>query len=130
MAFQFQRLSSAFSGTKPGVEKRPRQKIESHLRFIRTLPCLISGRRPVEAAHIRFADMRYGKRPTGIAEKPDDHWVVPLHPDLHREQHAAGDELGWWKSKGIAPLRVALALWLATGDEDLAEQILRENRRA
>jgi hypothetical protein len=128
MAFAIPRPSTAFADTAPKVKKKQRQNIEAHLRFIRSLPCLVTGARPVEAAHIRYADMRYGKRLTGTGEKPDDHWVVPLSPASHRDQHAAGDELAWWKSKGIDPLFVALALWRATGDEDVAEQIIRENR--
>lgn len=126
--FQVFRHPEAFTLTKPSVTKKPRQKIEAHLKFIRTLPCLVTGTRPVEAAHIRYADMRYGKRDTGMAEKPDDHWVVPLSPEVHREQHAFGDDLAWWKSKNIDPLFVALALWRSTGDEESAEQIIRSNR--
>src|SRR5690348_766156 len=85
-AFAMPRANSAFANG-PKQKKAPRQKIEEHLKFIRTLPCLITGARPVEAAHIRYADMRYGKRDTGMQEKPSDHWVVPLSPALHREQH-------------------------------------------
>lgn len=125
--FQIVRHPEAFSmGTKQ--KKSPRLKVEAHLKFIRTLPCLVTGSRPVEAAHVRYADMRYGKRDTGMAEKPSDHWVIPLSPTSHREQHAFGDELAWWESKGIDPLFVALALWRASGDDEVCEQILRSNR--
>lgn len=125
--YQIARPATAFQNG-PKEKRSPRQKIEAHLKFIRTLPCLVTGTRPVEAAHIRYADMCYGKRDTGMAEKPSDQWVVPLSPASHREQHAFGDELAWWKSKGIDPLFVAMALWRASGDEETCEQIIRSNR--
>lgn len=127
-AFAIPRPSTAFADTAAKGKKRQRQTVEAHLRFIRSLPCLVTGTRPVEAAHVRYADMRYGKRITGAGEKPDDHWVVPLSPDMHRDQHKH-DERTWWASKGIDPLMVALALWRASGDEDVCEQIIREARR-
>ncbi len=128
-AFAIPRPPTAFSLTKPTVKKKPREKLEGHLDFIRGLPCLVTGSRPVEAAHIRYPDMRFGKRPTGMGEKPDDQWVVPLSPTMHREQHAFGDELAWWQSKGIDPLIVALALWKATGDDEAGEEIIRSTPR-
>ncbi|UXN66413.1 hypothetical protein N8E89_25120 (plasmid) [Phyllobacterium sp. A18/5-2] len=120
------KLPTAFSITKPAVVKKPRQKIAAHLDFIRSLPCLITGARDVEAAHIRYGNMRWGKRLTDIGEKPDDQWVVPLSTKMHREQ--VGDEELWWREKGIDPVLVAMALWRATGDEQAGESIIREAR--
>ena len=57
----------------------------------------------VEACHIRTAALGYGKFHTGLGEKPSDKWAVPLCGRCHREQHAFGDELKWWHSKGIDP---------------------------
>lgn len=92
---------------------KPSGKSPSHLDFIRQLPCLLSGR-PAEAAHIRYADPRHGKAETGAGRKPDDRWVVPLAPELHRLckgcQHDS-DERAWWESFGIDPLAVAEELW-------------------
>jgi len=109
--------------------KRPREENRAHLAFIRNLPCLVTGRRDnVEAAHIRYQDLAYGKRAAGKGEKPSDAWTVPLHRDVHREQHDAGDEQLWWQEKGIDPVRVALALSQASGDDDAAEIIIRTAR--
>jgi hypothetical protein len=127
MAARFPRHAEAFTGSSAKGQKRPRVKLEDHLQFIRTLPCLVTGRRPVEAAHIRYADMRLGKRGTGMGEKPDDQWVVPLSPEAHRDQHQH-DEMAWWRSKGIDPVVVALALWKASGDEEVACEIIRRTR--
>ena len=99
--------------------RQPRKKDAKHLAYIRQLPCLICGRPPSEAAHVRFADVAYGKRPTGAGEKPDDGWTVPLCADHHRllpeSQHAHG-ERGWWREQGIDPLKVARHLQEVSGD--------------
>lgn len=122
-ASEVPRLPTAFS-LSPGRRKRSRVEAKEHLRFIRNLPSVVSGLRPCEAAHVRYAEFRLGKRAVGIGEKPDDRWTVPLTADEHREQHAFGDERGWWVSKGIDPLTVALALWGVSGDEEAAELVL------
>lgn len=127
MASAVRKYDTAFSAAPAKATKRPRQKIEAHLAFIRTLPCLITGKRPVEAAHIRYADMRYGKRDTGMAEKPSDQWVVPLAPEIHADQHKHNEQ-AWWTAKGIDPCVVAMALWRATGDEETCEQIIAQAR--
>lgn len=112
-------------------QKRPRVQNRSHLDFIRRLPCLITGRTDhIEACHIRYADPIYGKREVGKGEKPDDAWAVPLTRALHMMQHDAGNERLWWERHGIDPVRVALALAHASGDNDAAELILRTAREA
>jgi hypothetical protein len=118
------RPDTAFT-LSPGKRKRPREHDDGHLRFIRTLPCLITGTRPVEACHIRYADPRYGKRETGMSEKPSDKYVVPLSPEKHREQHSM-NEREFWEKHRIDPLAVATALWANTGDDEACEMILQE----
>ena len=113
--------------------RRPRTQSPKHLAFIRTLPCLISGRTDgVEAAHIRYGNPCCGKRATGMGEKPSDMFVVPLHHDLHRTgpdaQHQ-GNERKFWEKHNIDPCFVALALWAFSGDSETAEIIIRETRR-
>lgn len=127
MAFEIIRPPTAFA-LSPGTRKRPRIKGEDHLRFIRRLPSLVSGARPVEACHIRYADVTRGKRGVGTGEKPDDAWCTPLTPAEHRDQHAFGDEREWWRLRGIDPIAVALALYRASGDEEAAELILASAR--
>ena len=104
--------------------KNPRQHDDKHLDFIRSLPCCVCGNNiETQAAHIRFSDARYAKSNAGVGQKPHDFWCVPLCSADHRSQHD-GDERSWWQSKGIDPLRVAMALYLNTGDHERGTQIV------
>ncbi len=69
----------------------------------------------------------HGKRETGKGEKPDDKWTVPLCKLHHEEQHVYGEE-AFWSHPKINPCDLALALWGCTGDEDIAEAIIRLQR--
>lgn len=122
MALKITRDPEAFLETRG--QRRPREKLERHLIFIRRLPSLISGTRPVDAAHIRMGALWAGKRSTGKSEKPNDWWTVPLSRELHAEQHEGGEE-EFWRRHGINPLTVAAYLWAASGDLDMAEAIIR-----
>lgn len=110
--------------------KRPREKDEAHLKFIRGLPCLICGSIG-EAAHVRYGSNAHGKRETGAGEKPSDKYVVPLCPDHHRNgkdsQHASG-ERRWWQSAGIDPIVISALLFQVSGDEPAA-RLICENAR-
>lgn len=121
------RPATAFSvaSTK---QRRPRDRDEKHLAFIRTLKCCLCGTSGPDPAHIRSASPIHGKREVGGAEKPSDKWVTPLCRKHHDEQHAAGNELTWWASKGVDPFGLALSLYAATGDDEIAEGILNSIR--
>jgi hypothetical protein len=112
-------------------QRQPRVEDPKHLRWIRTLPCLISGQFGVEAAHVRYLDRRFNKRQVGLSEKPDDRWVVPLHHSHHRTgpdaQHSRG-EREWWQRKGIDPVIVAAALFMWSGDDNAAHIIISTAR--
>lgn len=131
MASMIQRHPEAFAMGATKGRKKPRREDSAHLKFIRELPCLVSGEFPVHAAHIRYKAPEHGKRETGMQEKPDDRWTVPLaarlHTDGHEAQHKAG-ERAWWAERGIDPCSVALALWGISGDHDAARIILRVAR--
>ena len=83
--------------------KRVRSK--EHLRFVARQPCLICGRTPSQAHHLRFAQSR------GVALKVSDEFTVPLCAIHHSENHATGDERAWWQRRNIDPLLIAAALW-------------------
>ncbi len=109
-------------------QRLPRQKLESHLAFIRDLPCVCCGdNTSTEAAHIRTGNRLYGKRPTGGAEKPDDLWTLPLCGQHHRDQHKA-NETNFWTNQGINPWILALSLFASSGDHELAEEIIGRHR--
>jgi hypothetical protein len=115
-------------------QRQPRIRDDKHLAWIRTLPCLVSGRRDgIEAAHVRYSDPRFAKRHVGIGEKPDDKWTVPLHHELHRTgsdaQHSS-NERAWWRARGIDPVAVAAALFAHSGDDDAAVIILMTARES
>ncbi len=110
-------------------QRQPRIKDDKHLAFIRQLPCLVCQNDiQTEAAHIRMADPRIGKPMTGIAQKPDDFFVVPLCGEHHRMQHKCGDELEWWTVMRRDPVPVALHIYAVTGDLGRAEHIVRSAR--
>ena len=91
--------------------KRVRSK--EHLRFVAQQPCVICGRTPAHAHHVRYA------QPRGLSLKVSDEFTVPLCAIHHSENHTTGDERQWWREHKIDPLVVAQELWKATtGVED------------
>ena len=81
---------------------------KNHVKFVVKQPCLICGRRPSDAHHLRFAQHR------ALGRKVSDEFTVPLCRGHHREVHRCGDEAAWWKKAGIDPAVPARALWLET----------------
>ena len=81
---------------------------KEHIRFVAKQPCLICGRRPADAHHLRFTQHR------ALGRKVSDEFAVPLCRGHHREAHRCGDEAAWWKNAGIDPTFSARALWLET----------------
>lgn len=114
-------------------QRRPRVRDTGHLQFIRRLPCVATYARTgalvfgCDAAHVRFGDPQRGKRHTGMAEKPDDSWVVPLTRAEHTAQHGQS-ERAYWQALGIDPIDLCIRLYAASGDEAAAIQIIRGGR--
>ena len=77
-----------------------------HVRLVAKQPCLICGRRPADAHHLRFAQSRT------LGRKVSDEFTVPLCRGHHREIHRCGNEAAWWKKLGVDPTLPARALWL------------------
>jgi hypothetical protein len=77
-----------------------------HVKLVAKQPCLICGRRPADAHHLRFAQSRT------LGRKVSDEFTVPLCRGHHREIHRCGNEEAWWKKVGIDPTVSARALWL------------------
>ena len=120
-----QARSMALPEISPAVAKlrsRPRSKVvdkseltfpeprrirdRDHVRFVAKRPCLICGRQPSDAHHLRFAQSR------ALGRKVSDEFTVPLCRGHHREVHRSGDEAAWWRKLRIDPTTVARALWL------------------
>lgn len=85
--------------------KERRVRDADHLAFVARHSCLICGRRPAQAHHIRFA------QPRAMAMKVSDEFTVPLCVGHHDAVHRVGDERAWWAARRIDPLAVALRLW-------------------
>jgi hypothetical protein len=77
-----------------------------HVKSVATQPCLVCGRRPADAHHMRFAQA------PALGRKVSDEFTVPLCRGHHREVHRCGDEAVWWHKTGIDPTAAARALWL------------------
>ncbi len=98
---------------KPGVIDKsalaisaPRRvRDKEHLRYVASQPCLVCGRSPAQAHHVRFA------QPRAMGRKVSDEWTVPLCASHHRALHTVGDEDKWWKERGINPIIHAEQLW-------------------
>ena len=78
-----------------------------HVKSVAKLPCLLCGRTPSDAHHLRFAQH------PALGRKVSDEFTVPLCRGHHRELHRCGDEAAWWKKVGIDPTVCARMLWLA-----------------
>jgi DNA recombination protein Rad52 len=78
---------------------------KEHLRYVAAQPCIICGRSPAQAHHLRFA------QPSALGRKVSDKWTVPLCATHHRSLHSVGDEERWWREKGIDASAHAVRLW-------------------
>ena len=96
------------------IGKPTRERDRNHLRFVASQPCLVCGRGPSDAHHIKFAEQR------AMGRKVSDKFTVPICRLHHRELHRRGDEHAWWDKQGIDPLPVAAALWARTHAVDLS----------
>ena len=89
-----------------GEIRRLRDK--AHLKFVASQPCLICGRSPADAHHLRFT------QPRAMGLKVSDEFTVPLCRIHHRDVHSHGDELAWWKRRAIDPVATSRMLWVST----------------
>ena len=87
------------------ISEPKRLRSKEHLRFVARQPCLVCGRTPAQAHHIRYA------QPRGLGIKVSDEFTVPLCAIHHSENPATGDERRWWGERKIDPLVVAERLW-------------------
>jgi ERF superfamily len=85
-----------------------RYRDRAHLRFVSAQPCLICGRRPSDAHHLRFA------QPRALGRRVSDEYAVPLCRSHHRALHRHGDEAAWWESNKVDPVVLARELWQRT----------------
>jgi hypothetical protein len=85
-----------------------RYRDRAHLDFVASQPCLLCGRQPCDAHHLRFM------QPRALGRRVSDEFAVPLCRTHHRALHRSGDEAAWWTSVGIDAVTVAHRLWQHT----------------
>jgi hypothetical protein len=98
-----------------------RYRSTEHLRFVATKPCLVCGRLPSDAHHLRFT------QPRAMGRKVSDEFTVPLCRFHHDEAHRAGNELSWWKARGIQPMAIAGDLWMSSRKGEAAQMRARSS---
>jgi hypothetical protein len=101
-----QRRASTVDKSVLALPAPRRIRDRDHVKSVAKQPCLVCGRRPADAHHLRFTQSR------ALARKVSDEFTVPLCRGHHREVHGYGDEAAWWVSTGIDPSAAARALWL------------------
>jgi hypothetical protein len=87
------------------IRKPVRERDREHLKFVATQPCLLCGRTPSDAHHVKFAEQR------AIGRKVSDRFTVPVCRLHHGELHRRGNERAWWDGRGVDPLVIAATLW-------------------
>jgi hypothetical protein len=91
------------------IHPEPRRiRDREHVRFVSQQTCLVCGRQPCDAHHLRFAQNG------ALGRKVSDEFTVPLCRGHHREVHRHGDEAAWWQQLGLDAAGAARALWLET----------------
>jgi len=90
--------------------KRKPVKNKKYLVWLHELPCIVTGRYGVEAAHLSYASPVHGHYGRGKGTKASDRWALPLCPEQHAAQHGM-NEREYWRQVGINPHIKCLILW-------------------
>lgn len=91
------------------LPKQRRVRAPAHLAHVRCVPCLICGRQPCDAHHLRFM------QPRAMAKKVSDEFTAPLCRRHHDLVHRDPDEPEWWAAQGVDPVEIARDLWVESG---------------
>jgi hypothetical protein len=90
------------------ISEPRRHRDKTHLKFVASQPCLVCGRSPADAHHLRFT------QPRALGRKVSDEFTVPLCRTHHRDNHSSGDEVAWWGRRAIDPIATSRLLWIST----------------
>jgi hypothetical protein len=102
------RRASVVDKTVLALPTQRRVRDREHVKSVAMQVCLVCGRQPADAHHLRFAQS------PALGRKVSDEFTVPLCRGHHREVHRCGDEAAWWEKIGIDPTAAARVLWLRT----------------
>jgi hypothetical protein len=100
------RRASAIDKTALTLPVPRRIRDREHVKAVAQQPCIVCGRRPADAHHLRFAQS------PALGRKVSDEFTVPLCRGHHREVHRCGDEAAWWRKTCIDLGAAARVLWL------------------
>ena len=87
------------------ISEAKRIRCKEHLRYVASQPCVICGRSPSHAHHVKYAQRR------GLGIKASDEFAVPLCATHHHQLHNTTKEREWWQERKIDPLMVANTVW-------------------
>jgi hypothetical protein len=90
------------------ISEPRRLRDKEHLKFVASQPCLVCGRSPADAHHLRFT------QPRAMGLKVSDEFTVPLCRIHHRDVHGFGDEVAWWERRAIDAVATSRMLWIST----------------
>jgi hypothetical protein len=90
------------------ISEPRRHRDKAHLKFVASQPCLVCGRSPADAHHLRFT------QPRAMGRKVSDEFTVPLCRTHHRDNHRFGDEQAWWNDRAIDAVGTSRQLWVST----------------
>jgi hypothetical protein len=90
------------------ISELRRHRDKTHLKFVASQPCLVCGRSPADAHHLRFTQQR------AMGRKVSDEFTVPLCRAHHQDNHRFGDEVAWWERRAVDPVATARTLWVST----------------
>lgn len=121
---------AAFARDVAPPQSSPKKR-KDYLAFLHELPCVVTGRYGVQAAHLSYASIMHGHFGRGKQTKAPDRFALPLCPEEHALQHSGkvGSERDYWASKGINPHDLANTLWGLFCDYDEAEAVTRCTQR-
>jgi ERF superfamily len=102
------RRRSAIDKSALALPAPRRIRDREHVKSVAKQPCLVCGRRPADAHHLRFVQS------PALGRKVSDEFTVPLCRGHHREVHRCGNEAAWWNKTGIDATAAARVLWLKT----------------
>ena len=98
--------SSGIDKSVLNLSEPRRIRDREHVRSVTRNGCMVCGRTPSDAHHLRFTQKR------ALGRKVSDEFTVPLCRGHHRELHRHGDETDWWTRLRLDPIAAARTLWL------------------
>ena len=116
-------IATAIDKSELTLSEPRRVRNKAHLRFVASHPCMVCGRAPADAHHLRYA------QPRAMGRKVSDEFTVPLCRIHHDELHRCGKEEQWWASKGMDPQLTAASLWAESRAQNPAGAIPLEEVR-